>query len=63
MEIKLSPLLAKIILHFNPFSRLKVMCLGYNEDFENYTELIWKDDKYLDFDDEGSYPQFKLWYI
>lgn len=63
MEIKLSPFFAKIILRLNPFSRLKVMCRGYSEDFENFTELIWKDDKCLDFADQESYPQFQLWYI
>lgn len=63
MEIKLLPFFAKIILCFNPFSRLKVMCRGYNEDFENFTELVWQDDKYLDFTDKVAYPQFELWYM
>ncbi|MBU1247006.1 hypothetical protein KJ973_01800 [Patescibacteria group bacterium] len=63
MEIKLSPILARIILRLNPFSRFMVMCLGYNEDFENFTELVWQDDKYLDFNDPKSYPQFQLWYV
>ena len=61
MEIKLSPFFAKIILRFNPFSRFKVMCRGYSEDFQNFTELVWEDDKYLDFNDEETYPQFQLW--
>jgi len=61
MEIKLSPFSAKIILRFNPFSRFKVMCRGYSEDFQNFTELVWEDDKYLDFYDQESYPQFQLW--
>lgn len=63
MEINLSPFLAKIILRFNPFSRFKVMCRGYSEDFYNLTELVWQDDKNLDFADRKSYPQFQLWYI
>jgi len=63
MEIKLSPFFAKIILRINPFNRLKIMCLGYNEDFKNFTELVWQDDKYLDFSDKKSYPQFRLWYV
>jgi len=41
MGIELSPFLAKIILRFNLFNRFKVMCLGYGEDFENFTELVW----------------------
>jgi hypothetical protein len=63
MEIKLSPFLAKVILRFNPFNRFKVVCLGYSEDFDNFTELVWANDKYLDFSDKQSYPQFQLWYI
>jgi len=63
MYINLSPKLAKNILRFNPFTRLKVMCLGYNDDSENFTELVWRDDKDLDFFDEETYPQFQLWYV
>jgi len=63
MAINLSPKLAKIILQFNPFIRLKVMCLGYSEDLENFTELVWEDDKYLDFKDKITYPKFQLWYV
>lgn len=63
MEIKLASFFAKIILCVNPFNRLKIMCLGYNEDFENFTELVWQDDKNLDFSDKKSYPQFQLWYV
>jgi hypothetical protein len=63
MEIELSPFFAEIILRFNPFRRLKVMCCGYSEDFENFTELVWQDDEYLDFTDQESYPQFQLWYV
>jgi len=63
MAINLSPKLAKIILRFNSFTRLKVMCRGYSEDLENFTELVWEDDKYLDFDDQEIYPQFQLWVV
>ena len=63
MEIKLSPIFAKIILRSNPSNRFKVMCRGYSEDLENFTELVWEDDEYLDFADQESYPQFQLWYI
>mgnify|MGYP001558463136 CR=1 FL=1 len=63
MFINLSPKLAKIVLRFNPFIRLKVMCRGYSEDLKNFTELVWKDDKDLDFDDKETYPQFQLWHI
>lgn len=63
MTINLSPKLAKIILRFNPFVRLKVMCRGYSEDLENFTELVWQDDKDLDFFDQETYPQFQLWRV
>lgn len=63
MSINLSPKLAKIILRLNTFVRLKVMCRGYSEDLQNFTELVWEDDKYLDFDDKKIYPQFQLWYV
>jgi len=63
MTINLSPKLAKIFLRFNPFIKLKVMCRGYNEDWKNFTELVWKDDKDLDFYDKETYPQFQLWYV
>ncbi len=55
--------MAKIILQFNPFTRFKVMCRGYNEDLRNFTELVWEDDKYLEFSDKETYPQFQLWYV
>lgn len=63
MHINLSPFWAKIILRLNPFRRLFVMCKGYSEDYENYTELVWQDDKYLDFYNKNSYPMFQLWLI
>jgi hypothetical protein len=61
MEITLFPFIAKVILRFNPFRRAMVMCHGYNEDYINYTELVWEDDQSLDFFDQVSYPRFQLW--
>jgi len=63
MEIKISPFLAKLILQLNLFCRVLVMCKGYGEDYENFTELVWEDDKYLDFYDQKTYPEFQLWYV
>ena len=63
MEITISPFLAKILLRFNPFRRILVMCKGYSEDYVNFTELIWEDDKYLDFYDKETYPKFQLWFL
>ncbi|MBI4709183.1 MAG: hypothetical protein HY764_03210 [Candidatus Portnoybacteria bacterium] len=63
MEISLPPFLAKLVLRFNPFRRVLVVCKGYSEDYENLTELIWEDDKNLDFYDHETYPEFRLWFI
>jgi hypothetical protein len=64
MAINLSPFFAKFILRLIPYRlshRILVMCRGYSEDYKNFTELAWEDDKYLDFYDGESYPQFQLW--
>lgn len=63
MEINISPFVAKLLLKINPFSKIMIMCKGYGEDYENFTELVWKDDRYLDFSDRNTYPQFQLWCI
>jgi hypothetical protein len=63
MEISLTPFWAKICLRFTPFNQAIVVCKGYNEDYENYTELVWEDDKDLDFYDKETYPQFQLWLL
>lgn len=63
MQININPFFTKIILRLNPFSKLLVMCKGYNEDYDNFTELVWRDDKNLDFNDKESYPKFQLWFI
>lgn len=61
ISISLNPFCAKMILRFNPFSRVIVVCRGYGEDDENFTELVWPDDKCLDFYDRESYQEFQLW--
>ena len=61
MEIPIAPFFAKLILRLNPFNRLLVMCRGYSEDYENLTELVWEDDKNLEFYDIKTYPEFRLW--
>lgn len=38
------------------------MCKGYSDDDANFTELVWSDDKNLDFLDKESYPEFQLWF-
>lgn len=61
MEITISPFWAKTILRINPFRKVLVMCRGYSEDLENFTELVWEDDKDLDFYSKEEYPEFQLW--
>lgn len=61
MELTISPFWAKMILRFNPFYGFIVVCKGYNEDYKNFTELVWEDDKDLDFYDRDTYPEFQLW--
>lgn len=61
MEIRLSPFFAKLILRLNHSNRLLVVCRGYSDDDENFTELVWEDDKNLEFYDRETYPEFQLW--
>lgn len=61
IAIPLSPFLAKMILRLNPIKQAFVVCRGYSEDDENFTELVWPDDRYLSFYDKESYPEFQLW--
>lgn len=63
MKINLTPFLAKYILMLNPFRRLIVVCKGYDGDDENFTELVWEDDKNMDFYDREYYSKFELWKI
>jgi len=53
--------LAKLILRFNPLKQVLVVCRGYGEDDENFTELVWEDDRDLEFHDRITYPEFQLW--
>lgn len=64
MEIQLSPFWVKLILRIVPYGlshRILIMCRGYSEDLQNFTELVWEDDKYLDFYDKETYPEYQLW--
>lgn len=64
MEIKLSPFFAKLILRLVPYGlshRVLIMCRGYSDDDENFTELVWTDDKSLNFYDRETYPEFQIW--
>lgn len=57
----MNPFWAKVILRFNPFKWIIVVCKGYDGDDTNFTELVWEDDKYMDFYDKEYYPEIELW--
>ena len=64
MVIALNSFFAKVILRIIPYGLSRcilVMCRGYGEDLDNLTEIIWEDDKYLEFYDKETYPEFQLW--
>ena len=61
MGFTINPIFAKIILRLNPFNNIIVVCKGYNEDYDYFTELVWEDDKHLCFYDKETYPEFQLW--
>lgn len=62
MVIRIPAFLARFVLWMQQFTRgYLVMCRGYNEDDVNFTELVWEDDKGLDFCDRQSYPEFQIW--
>lgn len=62
MAIKVPPIIAKMLLMVSRWTTLYiVVCRGYNDDDDNYTELVWEDDKELDFYDDVSYPEFQVW--
>ena len=63
MKLRLSPFFAKLILHLNLFGFALVMCKGYGEDYDNFTELVLPDDHDLDFFDRDSYPEYELWFL
>ncbi len=57
----LTPDEARAALQSNQDPNALVMCRGYGDDDENFTELVWDDDFELDFRDSISYPEFQLW--
>ena len=61
IALQLTPKQAREILIRNTSSNMLVMCRGYNDEDEQFTELVCEDDKDLDFEDYISYPEFQLW--
>ncbi len=59
--LPLTPAQARTILLADTSPDMLVMCRGYNDDDEEFTELVRGDDDELDFEDKNSYPEFHLW--
>ena len=61
IAVPITRYIARLILAIIQNRRVLVMCKGYNEDYDNFTELVWEDDKELDFSDKNTYPEFQIW--
>jgi hypothetical protein len=61
VTVPLTPFQARAILKRNISPDILVMCQGYSDDDDQFTELVWEDDADLDFEDQASYPEFQLW--
>ncbi len=64
MEIKVSRSFAKpILLLFKILGcqKMLLVCKGYGEDYESYTELCWEEDKELNFKNDNQYQDFRIW--
>lgn len=65
MEIKVNRFFAKPVLFLiNIFwiNKVHLVCLGYGDDFELFTELNWKEDKDLDLYNDYAYQDYRLWF-
>lgn len=62
MAIRIPAFLARFALWMQELTGgYLVMCRGYNEDDANFTELVWQDDKDLDFLSTQDYSEFQIW--
>ena len=64
MTIKLNKNLVKGILYLTkifPENKVLIMCKGYGDDHEFYTQLSWNEDSDLDFVTDNQYYDFELW--
>lgn len=59
-SIRIMKTLVKPLLWLSSFMPFIVVCKGYGEDYENYTELVWKDDCDIDFI-RDEYLDFQVW--
>lgn len=61
IAIKIPPFSVRLFLRFLSFSRSSnflIVCKGYGEDWENYTEVGWDEEKDLDV---GLYKNYQIW--
>ena len=63
--IKINRLIAKPIMFLLHLFRCKdiiLVCKGYGDDYELYTELSWCCDKELDLFRDPAYEDYQLWF-
>jgi hypothetical protein len=64
MEIKINKYFVRLLLYlsnFLPQNMVLVVCKGYGEDYELFTQLNWEEDNELDFVGDNNYKDFQLW--
>lgn len=64
MKISLNKNIVKFFLYvsqFLPENKFLVVCKGYGEDNELFTQLNWQEDSELDFVNDIQYSNYQLW--
>lgn len=64
MDLKISRSFVKpilFLLNILNCQKMLIVCKGYGEDYESYTELCWEEDKELDFKNDIQYQDFRIW--
>lgn len=64
MKLTVSRILVKPILFLLKmirYQKIVLVCKGYGEDYELYTELSWEEDSELEFKNDTQYQDFRIW--
>jgi hypothetical protein len=64
MEININKNIVKYLLYvsqFLPENKFLVVCKGYGEDYDLFTQLNWQEDNELDFVNDTQYSNYQLW--
>ena len=64
MEISINKFVVRFLLflsQFFPENKFLVVCKGYGEDYELFTQLNWDEDKEFDFIKDTQYCNYQLW--